>query len=191
MKDERYSDMVKTLSIGTEAYSGFINQLRIVAINTKDIEKRKRMRDNMLRIILNAFDASSAYICQHDFDRKISTVCHHFISSRAKNREVESDLRQEYHEDEMGTFLNWLYGDHSLPRVIYIDKLAEDDPERIEYEQYGVSTVLINALYFQDKFWGYLEIWDSRRNRHFNDSEIALVQQLGKYMSDTILTEQG
>lgn len=183
--------MVKTLSIGTEDYSKFINQLRIVAINTKDIEKRKRMRDNMLRIVSNTFDASSLYICQHDFDRKISTVRHHFIGSRAKEREVKSDLGQEYHEDEMGTFLNWLYGDHSLPRVIYLDNLAEDDPERIEYEKYGVSTVLINTLYFEDRLWGYLEIWDSRRNRHFSDSEIALVQQLGKYISDTILTEQG
>lgn len=179
------------MAIGTEAYAGFINQLRLVAMNTKDIEKRKRMRNNMLRIIVNSFDASSSYICHHEFDKKRSIVKHEFIGSRAKLRELEPDVDMIYPEDEMGTFLEWLYGDYSKPRIVYLDDLAEDDPERAEYETFGASTVLISALYFESKLWGYLEIWDSRRNRLFSEKEIALVQQLSQHISDTILTEDG
>lgn len=177
--------------IGTKAYSGFINQLRATAINADNIEKRKRVRDNMLRVILYTFDVSSAYICQHNFDRKISIVKNDFMSSHAKLPELESDLGSEIHEDDMGSFLEWLHGDYSVPRVIYQDDLTEDDPEYIEYETYGISTALMSALYFEGEFWGYLEIWDSRRNRKFIAEEIALVQQISRDISDTIMTAQG
>ncbi|MGB7337488.1 MAG: hypothetical protein WBC91_01240, partial [Phototrophicaceae bacterium] len=54
------------MQIKTKPYIDLLEQLRMVAINSNSIDQRNRMRDNMLRLLLRTFDASSVYICQHD-----------------------------------------------------------------------------------------------------------------------------
>ena len=179
------------MQIKTKPYIDLLEQLRMVAINSNNIEQRDRMRDNMIRLLLRTFDASSIYICSHDNESHATIVRNEFIDSRAKQHNLTTDLGETYDEAHMGNFLGWMYSPDPEPLIVDMNQVDLSDPEYIEYAPYDLETVIYAVLHRGDDVWGYVEIWDSRKNRTFNVAQIDKLKKIVNAINDTLLTIEG
>lgn len=155
------------------------------------VDKRDAIRGQILDLIVQAIQVTSAYICFHDFADKVSIVRNEAYSPDANDLERESDLGELYPEEEFGKFNIWLREGTRLPRILYVDDLLPDDPERAEYEEYGASAIMYLCLFYHQRVWGYVEIWDSRDRRYFTRENIDTAQYITECIEKTILTDLG
>ncbi len=179
------------MQIKTKPYIDLLEQLRMVAINSNSIDQRNRMRDNMLRLLLRTFDASSVYICQHDTTTHQTKVRNHFIGTRAKQRELVSDLGETFDDSNFNTFLTWLYNSDPEPLIIDMSEVDLTSAEYEEYQGYDLASLVYAVLHREGTIWGYIEIWDSRHKRTFNETQINKLKQIVLAINDTLLTPEG
>ncbi len=126
---------------------------------------------HMLRFLVRGLEMNSAYICRHDFDKKATTVVYDYVDTPLGVLSWNSDIGESYSEEDMGGTTAWLYRDKLDLRIIYVDDLPEDDPERLEYEPENVSTVVLCPLYKSEKLWGFVEIWDQTKQHKLPPQE--------------------
>lgn len=129
---------------------------------------------------------SSAWLCQHDFERAVSTVQGQYVSDEASVLEGIWDLNTEYAEFDFPNTVAWLKGETHPPRILHVDELDYADPERKEYIEAGNFTAMLLPVYVAGKIWGYIELWDSRDKRYFTDAEIATALAATEKLSTVI-----
>ncbi len=123
-----------------------------------------------------AMDATSARVCQWNEAERTVTVIAEYTASHASQKEQVSDLGTVYPVEDPKTF-QVLRG-----RQPWTVSLA--DPEisgkvRSQLEEFGGNTVLYLPLAVRERVIGYVEVWESRRKRHFAQEEINLCQAIG------------
>ncbi len=121
-----------------------------------------------------ALDASSAYICDWDEESAQSTVLAEWISPDASTG--LSELGSVY---DMRRYPNTL---RALQEKRHLAAQAADpdlDPgDRDLAERYGWKSYLIVPLVMRSQVIGYVELWESRRERGFTPAEVRLCQTL-------------
>ena len=161
------------------------------ARNLPFVDKRDAIRGEMLDLLVKAIQVTSAYIYHHDFAQKMSIVRNVAYSIIANEKERETDIGELTIGETREKFNAWLREATRLPRILYVDDMLPDDPERTKYEEYGASTILYLRLSFQQRVWGYVEIWDSRERRYFTRDDIDTAQFMRDCIEKTILTDLG
>jgi len=114
-------------------------------------------------------DATSARVCQwHEAERTV-TVIAEYITPQASQKEQVSDLGMVYPVEDPKTF--------QVLRDRQPLTLSLADPAHLE--EFGGNTVLYLPLAVRKRVIGYVEVWESRRKRHFTQEEINLCQAIG------------
>lgn len=141
----------------------------------------------MLKYIVRCIGATSAYVCSYQPDEQCATVISEYIAGKAHIAEEVSDMDEVYDLDSMGgDMLAWLDANQRTPRIIHVDELPDDDPERAELLEYGGKTVLFVGGHLDDRMWGFIEIWDSTQKRHYTPDELAFVGEIAAHIGSFV-----
>ncbi len=123
-----------------------------------------------------AIDATSARVCQWNEAERTVTVIAEYITPHASQKEQVSALGTVYAARDLKTFQ--VLRDRRPLRVSLADpKIGE--AVRTHLEEFGGNTVLYLPLAVRERVIGYVEVWESRRKRHFTQEEIHLCQAIG------------
>lgn len=163
--------------------------LREAAIIFSKTLDRNRVLSLLAEQFVNSIDATSVYICSYDPKTKISTVLAGSCGENATKKEKISDVGESYQYtdgfDEM--------------KNDGIDQYHADDPdiaekERQSLQEYGCHSVLLIKLKLFGEINGFIEVWESRRQRVFTQKEIklcvAISQQASIAIENALLFEE-
>lgn len=167
----------------------YVNLARQISHSLKQNQSsdiRAQAQLQILRYLLRCLDMTSAYICQYDAVQRSATVVAEYIAKRASSEENLSDLYEVYTEDELGDTITWLEQISIEPRILHVDELAENDPEREEFIRYGAKTMLHLPLYHEQHIWGWAEIWESRHKKLLTEEELTSSLRIVDYLSQLI-----
>jgi len=180
------SDLQHIMDKNAEVYINLANQVTASLSQNTNETIRMRARNQVLSYLLSAMNGTSTYICQYDAVERSAIVVAEYFARRANVQEFESDLGTVYSAEELGRMLHWIDSNPEQPRILQLDELAEDDPEREELVAFDGKTVLYVPLYQQQQFWGWAEVWESRAKRIFEDVELSYALQLSKALSQLL-----
>jgi methyl-accepting chemotaxis protein len=124
--------------------------------------------------VAQRLNATSVYFCEWDKQRNESTVVAEYYGAEASERERISDLGETYQEIDHIT--DWLKRDQ--PYLKHRSDAALTPNEREEMECYDGQSILTLPMTSRGRTFGYIEIWESRRERIFTEDEIRLAQNL-------------
>ncbi len=123
-------------------------------------------------------DATSAYYSDWDTSAGTSTVLAEHFSEQATEQERISDLGATYDiESELGTTPEWIF---TLKRAHSqtIESPTLSAVERKHMVHYGTQAVLSLPVISEGQALGLLEVYESRYQRVFTDSEVDLLVSL-------------
>jgi signal transduction histidine kinase/putative methionine-R-sulfoxide reductase with GAF domain len=123
-----------------------------------------------------AIDATSARVCQWNEAERTVTVIAEYITPRASQKEQVSALGTVYPARDLKTF-QVLRDRRPLTVSLADPKISE--AVRNQLEEFGGNTVLYLPLAVRERVIGYVEVWESRRKRHFTQEEIHLCRAIG------------
>jgi PAS domain S-box-containing protein len=123
-----------------------------------------------------AIDATSARVCQWNEAERTVTVIAEYIAPHASQKEQVFDLGTVYPVKDPKTFQ--ILRDRQ-PLTIGLTDPEMSGEVRTRLEEFGGNTVLYLPLAVRKRVIGYVEVWESRRKRHFTQEEINLCQAIG------------
>jgi len=123
-----------------------------------------------------AIDATSARVCQWDEAERTVTVIAEYIAPHASQKEQVSDLGTVYSVQDPKTFQVLR---NRQPLTVSLADLEISEAVRTHLEEFGGNTALYLPLAVRGRVIGYVEVWESRRRRHFIQQEINLCQAIG------------
>jgi signal transduction histidine kinase/putative methionine-R-sulfoxide reductase with GAF domain len=123
-----------------------------------------------------AIDATSARVCQWNEAERTATVIAEYATPRASQKEQVSDLGTVYSLEDPRT--SQILQDRQPLTISLADPEISKDV-RTQLEKFGGNTVLYLPLAVRERVIGYVEVWESRRKRHFTQEEINLCQAIG------------
>jgi len=124
-----------------------------------------------------AIDATSAHVCQWNETEKTVTVIAEYIAPHASQKEQASALGMAYLLEDYKPLHNILWGCQPLTVSLADPEISEK--VRSHLEGLGGNTVLYLPLAVRQQVIGCVEVWESRRKRHFTQEEINLCQAIG------------
>lgn len=130
--------------------------------------------NSLTRWMCEALGVTSVYI--YELRGEQTVVVAEYFHLAANITERVSDLNYVYGPEQAVTALRALQAGRPL-------HTSPDDPEASEAERhhmqlYGARTVLTVPLVRQARALGYIELWESRREREFSAEEVRLAQTL-------------
>jgi two-component system NtrC family sensor kinase len=123
-----------------------------------------------------AIDATSARVCQWNEAERTVIVIAEYVTPHASQKEHVSALGTVYPARDLKTF-QVLRDRRPLTVSLADPKISE--AVRTHLEEFGGNTVLYLPLAVRERVIGYVEVWESRRKRHFAQEEIHLCQAIG------------
>jgi len=123
-----------------------------------------------------AIDATSARVCQWNEAERTVRVIAEYITPQSSQKEQVSDLGTVYPVKDPRTFQ--ILRDRQ-PLTVSLADPEMSGQVRTHLEEFGGNTVLYLPLAVRERVIGYVEVWESRRKRHFTQEEINLCQAIG------------
>jgi diguanylate cyclase (GGDEF)-like protein len=123
-----------------------------------------------------AVNATSAYLLTCNLESGGATILAEYFSSRANQWESKPDLGASYNLNEFPQTLAALRSGKSL-QILISDPLV-DQTDRNELSAYHVKSSLNLPMVVSDTVLGYVEIWDSLKERVWSEDEVRLCQTL-------------
>ena len=124
-----------------------------------------------------AIDATSARVCQWNETERTVTVIAEYIAPHASQKEQASALGTAYLLGDYKPLHNILWDCQPLTVSLADPEISEK--VRTHLEGLGGNTVLYLPLAVRQQVIGCVEVWESRRKRHFTQEEINLCQAIG------------
>jgi PAS domain S-box-containing protein len=121
-------------------------------------------------------DATSARVCQWNEAERAATVIAEYITPHASQKERVSDLGTVYPMKDLEIFQ--ILQDRQ-PLTVNLADPEISEQVRAQLEEFGGNTVLYLPLAVRERVIGCVEVWESRRKRHFTQEEINLCQAIG------------
>ena len=132
------------------------------------------------------FRVTSAYVSRWDEAEGTNTVIAEYIGPEASPLEQISDLGVVYRTREhLAERLR-----QGLPYVMHLSDPNLPPEERRYLEQYDGKSVLVLPLVAREKCLGFIEVWESRKERAFTEEEILLGQNLASHAAIAIENAQ-
>jgi two-component sensor histidine kinase len=119
-----------------------------------------------------ALDVDSVLIWDFGESTSQRTVRAEWISSKAPDG--HADLRRMYDPSHSPTTRRMLLGKETV--LLQAGDPRLDLPSRASAEQYGWHSMLTVPLVIRDRIIGYAELWESRRERVFTETEMRLCE---------------
>ena len=160
-----------------------LNQIAQIAISNLSVAE---ILHRVIKLSVQTMQVSSGYIGEVDLDANITTILAEYYSEFANPKEREPLEEQSMVlSEQFPDFRKWI----ANPEGRYIQQI--DDPnipqsERDELMQYDVKTALVVPLFFDNKAIGYLELWESRSRRNFNEQELRLVELIASQLGSVV-----
>jgi PAS domain S-box-containing protein len=110
-----------------------------------------------------ALDATSARVCQWNEAEGTVTVIAEYVAPHAPEKDHKT--------------LQLLRGHQ--PLTVGLVGSVSGGEVQARQEEFGGSTILYLPLVVREQVVGYVEVWESRRKRHFTQEEINLCQTIG------------
>lgn len=133
-----------------------------------------------------ALNATSAYVCEVNFEANTTTVLSEYVSPEATPEEQQSDTGTTYNLDEdFPGFREWLEN----PDDALIHMIEDQDLPKHDYDYmsaFGAKALVIVPLLVDGQTWGYLEIWESRHMRHFSTQDIQVLQTIASRVAAAV-----
>jgi len=165
-------------------YPKLAQQLARSVISNSNETIRRQTRHQILSYLINCLNVTSAYICRYDASKRQAVVVDEYIKRHANSQEIQSDLSFVYTEEELGDMVHWLEADTHPPRILQLDEMDIDDPERDELIEFGGKTVLYLPIYTPENvLWGWGEIWETRHKRIFDADDFHNAEIIIKCLS--------
>ncbi|MGB1286749.1 MAG: GAF domain-containing protein [Aggregatilineales bacterium] len=175
----------------TKIYLEFIETLAKTAERNQSRILRHRLRIEILRYTTSLLNASSIYLCQHDFEQKQSIVRAAYLQNTTNPTEYMDVEGEIYEEDGRTDWINWLYHQHHTVRILHVEDMTEDDPEYQDYIEFDAISVMFAGVYHQNDLWGYVEVWNSRQHHDYTPEEQNALQHACLYIGRTLITPDG
>ena len=131
-----------------------------------------------LKKLGEGIDATSVWMCHHNFEQRVSIVVSGCTMRTANMIESDEDIGAKFPETDGSQVWVWLRSSKPEPYVIHVDELARNDPDRLEYINGGTWSVLFLPVFKSGATWGYIEIWESREKRHFTAEDIRAAKAI-------------
>jgi len=139
-----------------------------------------QIRQKALKHAAQAIDATSAYVMHYNHEKNQSTLVQEYFSPYVAIRELDSTIGEVYSEDDYPATRTWLQAARPEPRQVHKDDLDTTSREYREFQTLGALSALYIPVYSQGKLWGYMEFWETRRKRVFNEEEIHGLQDIAR-----------
>jgi GAF domain-containing protein/ActR/RegA family two-component response regulator len=123
-----------------------------------------------------AIDTTSARVCQWNEAERTVTVIAEYITPQASQKELVSDLGTVYPVKDSRVFQSLR---DRQPLTVRLTDPEISEAVRNRLEEFGGNTLLYLPLAVREQVIGYVEVWESRRKRHFTQEEIDLCQAIG------------
>ena len=160
------------------------NQISKIVTSTLDLNA---ILNEVIQVVCETIEATSAYVCDVDFQANTTTVLAEYFGPGASQSEIVSDLGVTYSLDEdCPSLAKWLHNADDR-YVSHVDDPDLDVKERAELEKYGGKSTLTVPLIAEEQIFGYIELWESRRKRQFTEDEIQLVQAIADQIAMAIV----
>jgi methyl-accepting chemotaxis protein len=134
----------------------------------------QKVLDEVCREVVSLLDVTSAYVCDWDDERLVATVVAEHFGAEASAAEKVSDMGQEYYQDE--DINTWLKTER--PAVLRLSDPDLEPVERDEMLQYGAKCILRIPVTARGRIFGYFEIYESRQERNFTETEVLVARNL-------------
>jgi diguanylate cyclase (GGDEF)-like protein len=139
----------------------------------------------IVKQMVNAIDATSAYISTYDRITHLSKVVAEYYGPEAAPNERLSDLGKTYNlSDDFPDDIKGLLD--GKPMVDQIKDPNLDKYQKDEMTRCGAKSVLTVPLQFKRVTIAYAEIWESRNHRVFTDAEIELCMVIAQHAAVAI-----
>lgn len=148
-----------------------------VAASLAEASGLEEVLARVCRAFTMGLGATSAYVARESPDGQFFIPISEFYAPEAAPEERVSDL---------GTY--YRYADYPLyarmresrqPAILRRSELeAKEAPEARLLARYGGRTVLLIPLTVGDRYYGHVEVWDSRKERWFSSEELRLALAL-------------
>lgn len=141
----------------------------------------------ILQEILETLDVTSIWLQQYHAHRGIVMIVGEYWADDANHLEQFSDLFSEYETppEAVAAFAEA----PASPREIQVGALAPHSHDYKEFAVHKVKTSLRCPIFYPGaEFWGYLELWESRQERHYTETErdqlYTLIEKLKPHLVD-------
>lgn len=132
------------------------------------------------------YGVTSAYVSRWDQEEGTYTVIAEYIGPDASPLEQISDMGVVYEaRPHLAERLR-----QGRPYIMQLSDPNLPAEERRYLEQYDGKSVLLLPLVARGKCLGFIEVWESRRERHFTEEEIRLGQNLASQAAIAIENAQ-
>jgi PAS domain S-box-containing protein len=131
----------------------------------------RHMLDTVTRTVGHLLEASSVYVCDWNTSAKTCTVLSQYISEKGNASEQSGEVGEVYQLDPF--FENKLL--HHPHWVAHIDDDDLSSVESREFERNEVFTMLYVPMMAKDELIGFLEVWDTRKQRDFHPRQLDFV----------------
>lgn len=142
----------------------------------------------LARHVTEALNATSAYISSVNLEERTMRVISEYWSEHASLSERKSDLNRVIPLEDYPAFCRTLT--YSKAEVLHDDSPNLSEAERLQFEEYGVRSILFIPIMAHGKMLGGLEVWESRRRREFTPAEIILAQAMAAHAASILESAQ-
>ncbi|MGB7340937.1 MAG: GAF domain-containing protein [Phototrophicaceae bacterium] len=142
-----------------------------------------------LKILVHNLGITSVWLLQYDFEKHVSLATAHYIDFTANLLEQTPDNGEEYPEVDPN-FIAWLQSKVQVGYTLHVDELDRSDPDWLDYVEKGLESVSYMPIFVDNKPWGYVECWETRKKRIFTEEDFDIVKASADQISHTMMTHQ-
>ncbi len=140
----------------------------------------------LARHMTEALQSTSANIMSANLVDGTMQVVAEYWSDEASPAEVHSDLGNTYQNSEYATIINAMVAGEAL--IMHSDDTVMTPIECEQFAVYGIKSMMFIPIMSHGQLFGNIEIWESRRRREFNRSEIRLALTMAGHAASIIET---
>ena len=142
----------------------------------QEVENYQVIAEAYLSQICAACAATSVWLLQHDFKKRVATVVAEYISEAANQTERSGDIGEVFPEGTNSSVWKWLHSDNPQPYQVQVANLPAAQLGALEYIEDDVQSVIFFAVRVNNRMWGFVEVWETRTPRLFTPEQITAAQ---------------
>lgn len=132
---------------------------------------------SILEPVVAAVGVTSMWVCQLEGPKHI-VVVGEAMANNANDMEKVSDLYSKYALSKSPKLFEWIKSTPDKPLIFQINQMPANDLDRLEYFIHRVASVLFMPIYTGKILWGFLEVWDTQQEHHFDEAECMKLGQV-------------
>lgn len=132
--------------------------------------------EKLARHMVNSLKATSGNIMSIEPSSGQMKVLGEYWGLDAISDEKQSDLGRTYPGEDYPSVLKAMR--EGAPLILHRDSKNMSQNEIDQFETYGIHSMMFVPIMSHGKLFGDVEIWESRKKRDFNDTEIRIAQAM-------------